>query len=246
MINNVKQKIINELVKSLDVPDSAYEAAERRYKDLGEWLQKSPSSKSRTFCPSVSCQGSFRLGTTVRPLSGDDYDLDMACTLTSGLDTDAITQKELKALLGDDLECYRNERGIFEGLEEKHRCWRLNYQDELNFHMDNVPGIPAEDSVRRTVKAGMIKMGQAESLSGKVSEHAVSITDDRHPHYFQKTSGWLVSNPEGYALWFESQMWLAKRFLVKHALDENVASVDEQVPIDMNYESSKSKGIMKH
>ena len=83
---------MDELVKGLDVPDSAYEAAGRRYEDLGKWLHDPQKADSAVYGPLVSPQGSFRLGTTVKPYQGEDYDLDMAFTLTEGFSKQDLTQ----------------------------------------------------------------------------------------------------------------------------------------------------------
>ena len=38
MSNPIRNRIIKEIAGSIDIPDSAYEKAEARYKDLGEWF----------------------------------------------------------------------------------------------------------------------------------------------------------------------------------------------------------------
>ncbi len=142
MADTTRKLIIEEITKSLDVPDSAYEAAERRYKDLGKWLHDQNKAACASFRPHVSPQGSFRLGTVNKPWKREDFDLDLTCKLLEGFSKEAYSQKQLKELLGNDLEKYRQERAIQDDFEEKHRCWRLNYQDQLNFHMYFVPVIP--------------------------------------------------------------------------------------------------------
>ena len=115
---------MDKIIKALDVPDSAYQLAIRRYEDLGEWLQDPEKAKSADFSPHVLPQGSFRLGTVVHPLKGEDYDLDVACKLQEGMTKSSWTQKRLKLLFREDLEGYRKARDIQEELEEKRRCWR--------------------------------------------------------------------------------------------------------------------------
>ena len=87
-------------------------------------------------------QGSFRLGTANKPENDEEYDLDMGCNLRQHLSKDTNTQEQLKVLVGDELELYRKARTIKEELAEKTRCWRLEYADDLSFHMDIVPCIP--------------------------------------------------------------------------------------------------------
>lgn len=227
MANITRKFIVEEIAKLLDVPDSAYEAAERRYKDLGEWLHDQNKAGCASFGPHVSPQGSFRLGTVNKPWNREDFDLDLTCKLQDEFSKDIYAQRQLKELLGKDLEKYRQERAIHDKLEEKHRCWRLNYQDQLKFHMDVVPGIPEEETSRLAFREQMIRTGLEESLAGVVAELATAITDNRSPNYDKISPHWNISNPEGYAKWFESRMRQARTLLEVRASMEKVAKVDE-------------------
>ncbi|CAH7232225.1 Nucleotidyltransferase [Vibrio chagasii] len=200
------EQLLSQLVEDLDLPDSAYETAVDRYESIGEWLGREGSSCADCD-PHIFPQGSFRLGIAIKPLSGlEEYDLDLACNLRSGVDSTTHTQKELKELIGTELELYRNARGIKQPVEEKHRCWRLEYADNLKFHMDVVPCVPESEIRKKSLVVAMESYGIVESLAQKVAELAVGITDDRHLNYSQKVSDWLISNPEGYAQWFENNM----------------------------------------
>ena len=227
MAVSIRSLAIEDIIKALDVPDGAYEAAERRYRDLGEWLHDDGKAQSASFDPHVFPQGSFRLGTVTKPWKRDDYDLDLSCKLQDGLTKASHTQKQLKLLLGADIEAYRRERGIERRLEETHRCWRLKYKDDLNFHMDIVPAIPETEDDRQILLERMVKTGAEEVLARDVSQHAASITDNRHPRYAIISPDWPVSNQEGYALWFESRMRQAQQLLESRAAMEKVAKVDD-------------------
>lgn len=214
------------IVESLDIPDSAYEKAEGRYQDIGEWLGNDESSCSY-YEPHISPQGSFRLGTVNRPLNGkEEYDLDLGCKLQKGISKAEYTQKQVKNIVGKELERYRKARGIEEQTEEKHRCWRLIYKDHLKFHMDIVPCIPEEQIRRQSIKEAMVREGTESVLASQVSEFTISITDDRHSQYDKICSEWQISNPEGYARWFENRMKQASRYLNERVLVEKAASVD--------------------
>lgn len=223
----LKRNIINELAKTLDIPDSAYEAAANQYHDLGEWLMDESKAKSAQYAPDVSPQGSFRFGTVTRPWKRDDYDLDLACNFKVGLTKGNCSQVFLKNLLGADLEAYREERHIREALEEKHRSWRLYYQDHIKFHLDSTPSIPQSAGTRLVLEQRMMRAGTTEVLARDVAKHAVAITDDRHPQYREISPNWLISNPEGYARWFEVRMRQAQQFLQTRAIMENGAKVDD-------------------
>lgn len=221
------RSIIEEILLSLDIPESAYEKAEARYKDLGDWFDRD-ESKCSPFSPHIYPQGSFRLGTVVRPLHGRiEYDLDLGCRLREGITKYSHTQKQLKTLVGIDLEAYRLARRIESALEEKNRCWRLPYKDEMSFHIDSVPSIPEDDAIKASLRESMIKFGAVKSLAERVTSLAGAITDKRAPDYSQISPHWKVSNSEGFALWFESRVKFASGLLEEQALMAKSAKVDD-------------------
>lgn len=201
-----KNYILENIIKNLELPESAYEKARKRYEDLGEWFGREESTvKDKD--PHIFAQGSFRLGTAIYPLNSDDaYDLDLACKLRKGVTKDSNTQEFLKEVVGQELEAYRIARGIKAPKEEKHRCWRLEYQDDLSFHMDIVPCIPADEIRLKRIQESIRQSGVEEFLAESASQLTVSITDDRHEGYRQICDNWHISNPEGYSQWFEFRM----------------------------------------
>ena len=210
--------VLGKILEAIELPEGAYEKAEKRYKDLGEWLQRKEST-CVDFDPHVFPQGSFRLGIANRPYKDEEYDLDMGCNLRRAITKDKVTQEQLKQLIGNELEWYRTARNIKEDLAEKKRCWRLEYADDLSFHMDIVPCIPESDDVRDVLKARMVGTTHLEDdLAKDVSALAVSITDNTAPGYRSRTKEWRISNPEGYARWFETRMRTASEFLTEREL----------------------------
>jgi len=207
MITNEQKKVIIEtMIKLLELPDSAYDKARKRYKDLGEWFESEDSAVAGNN-PHIFPQGSFCLGTAIRPLDkSDKFDLDLACKLRDGISKESNTQQYLKKIIGQELETYRKARGIKKELESKHRCWRLEYQDDLSFHMDIVPCIPAGGVRYKAILESMRKSGLDDFVAGSASKTTISITDDRHKGYMNICSDWEISNPEGYAKWFEYRM----------------------------------------
>ncbi len=227
MTNHITTRIINEVAGGLDIPDSAYQTAKKRYDDLGEWFHRK-EAHCFNFDPHVYPQGSFRLGTVIRPLSEDEeYDLDLGCRLRAKVTKATHTQMQLKELVGQDLEDYRQARNIKEQMEEMHRCWRLKYADDMQFHLDSVPSIPEGLTRKQVIVEAMMRAGVGERLARAVTEHTGAITDNRHPLYAVITDDWRISNSEGYARWFESRMKLAQRLLEGRALAANKAQVDE-------------------
>ena len=227
MSNITTKRIIEEIAELIDIPDSSYELAENRYKDLADWFGR-PEARCSKLDPHLSPQGSFRLGTVVRPLDENgEYDLDMGCRLRTGITKATHTQKQLKYLVGDDLENYRVARSIKETREEKHRCWRLKYADTLSFHLDVVPSIPEGVARKQMIKEAMVKNGSADTLAKAVADLAGAITDNTLISYPIISDDWRISNSEGYALWFESRMELAKLLLEKWASAAKAAKIDK-------------------
>lgn len=226
-----KDLLFEKTVALLELPESAYEKAEERYVDLGNWLGRE-ESECETYDPLIFPQGSFRLGTAIRPLvEGEAYDLDLGCNLRQGITKASHTQEALKSIVGKELERYRAARRISAALEAKHRCWRLEYQDHLNFHMDIVPCIPADDSRRGMILESLRKSWNDDVLAESVAHLTVSITDDRHPRYRNTCEDWKISNPEGYAKWFESRMEEAYLGLLEKAQVEPIPVYRRKTPL---------------
>lgn len=183
------------LADELDIAPSLYRKAADRHASLGAWLCRPESSLAR-FRPQVRPQGSFRYGLVIKPLvENASYDLDQVVVLEA-LRTEDLSQAELKSRFGDELAAYARAHGMLQP-EEKHRCWCLNYRDEVAFHLDSLPSVPAGVGTLLSLRAAGVEEPWAAP--------AVAITDDRHPLYGVVGADWLTSNPRGFARWFEAQ-----------------------------------------
>ena len=207
MTNGKESLILEKIVELLELPDSAYEKAKHRYEDLGDWFDRDDSLLSSNDVH-IFPQGSFRLGTAIRPLdSKEEYDLDLACNAREGILKSTHTQKQLKEIVGAELELYRKAKGIKAEKDEKRRCWRLEYQDSLSFHMDIVPCIPLDESITNLIYEDIHeKFVSDTNLARDISNKSLSITDMEKDSYEEIYPDWNISNPEGYAIWFESRM----------------------------------------
>lgn len=223
MSNEIHAGNIDALIEAIEIPPTAYDKAESRYKDLAGWFGRKEAA-CFPYDPHIYPQGSFRLGTVVR---SEEYDLDFGCRLRKGISKATHTQKQLKALVGGDMEAYRQARQILDKLDEKHRCWRLKYADELKFHMDAVPSIPEDAERRQMLRKAMVEASVDECLAERVSNLAGAITDNTLPNYPIISPDWRISNSEGYALWFESRMKLAMQLLERRAVLAKAAKVDD-------------------
>lgn len=234
-----KQLLLERMVELLELPDPAYQKAKDRYEDIGEYL-----SREQSIChnnnPHIFPQGSFRLGTAIKPLDdSEEYDLDLACNLSKGISRGTHTQADLKQLIGREIESYREARNIRLPVEEKHRCWRLEYADHLSFHIDIVPCIPEDISRQRLLTESMVAAGEDRILSESVSHYAVSITDNRHPQYKQFCNDWNISNPEGYAKWFESRMRSESTIILEKAQIDELPLYKRKSPLQRSIQLLK-------
>lgn len=185
---------------ALDIPRSYYEKAAARHKSVGGWLCR-PESTLATYRPKVRPQGSFRFGTVTRPIVPDaEYDLDHVVVL-EGLTPATLSQKALKDMLGAELAAYARAYNMRLPVEHN-RCWRLQYRDDVPFHLDSVPCVLADIGTREA----LLRAGVDEALAFR----AVAITDRRHPCYRVLHPGWSTSNPRGFARWFTQRAALGR------------------------------------
>lgn len=212
-------RLLEDLVEELQVPRSRYEQAQKSYNSLGEWLHRKESSVLSDD-PDVYVQGSFQLGTAIKPASDEeDYDIDMVCRLRR--DMSENRQVDIKNLVGNEIKSYAKSKGMHRPSNGR-RCWTLSYADGAQFHMDILPAIP--DLTRRK------SLADRGSEIGRLGKTALAITDREHQNYERISHDWRSSNPKGYALWFKDRMGpLFRKRAADHARELR-ASV-EDVPI---------------
>lgn len=207
MVQTIDKSILDEMVEQLDLPEYVVEQTIRRYESLGEWFGRE-NSTFKDIQVDIFPQGSFALGTTIKPINNqEEYDLDMGGKVNVSQFKNQYSQEDLKKMVGIELENYRIAKGIKQDLDEKHRCWRLEYKDEIKFHLDIVPCIPLHTDNQANYKQQLQEAYQYDSaLNEAVANLAINITDDRLENYSIISQDWQISNPEGYLKWFEDRM----------------------------------------
>lgn len=217
---SIAKNYLESLVEELEISDARYEQVEGRYNSLGDWLNRYAST-IREYGPSVYVQGSFGLGTVIKPLHADvEYDIDVVCELKH-LNKAQLSQATLKEMVGDEVERYRRAHSMSKPLREGRRCWTLYYSDGAQFHMDVVPAL----SNGRDVQLLLERRGRDASRAGT----AIAITDNERLDYSQITEDWPRSNPKGYVAWFKERMRVQLE-LRKRALAEAVKASIEEIP----------------
>lgn len=204
MQETLNKNILHDMIDQLDLPESVDKKVRERYASLSRWFSREESSLKDI---DIFSQGSFALGTTIKPLSDDEeYDLDMGCKVKIAGYKVSHSQKELKEMIGKELELYRKKVGIQNPLEPKRRCWRLEYKDEVPFHLDIVPCIPLEDEQKVIYEQYLAKSYDDEAFSREVAHLAVNITDNETDNYEVVSTDWNISNSQGYVKWFQHKM----------------------------------------
>lgn len=167
-------KYLRKLAENLDISDTMRDKAIESYTAVGKWLGDCAEDSSVKISP----QGSFYLGTVIKPVSdNDEYDIDLVCLLK---DKHGASEYEIKNLVGDRLK----EHGKYAKMldtEEGKRCWTLNYDE---FHRDILPSAPKDSIYLEPYLTGL-------RLTHKVAPNK----------YIPK-----YSNPYKYHAWFEDRM----------------------------------------
>lgn len=127
---------LEALCENLEPTTTQSDEAEARYNTASRWL--AGSSHPALAGVSIYVQGSTAIGTTVKPIGRNEYDVDLIARLNSV--ARGFPPAFVKRLIGDRLK----EHGVYaQLLKEMCRCWRLDYANE--FHLDITPSVPNPD-----------------------------------------------------------------------------------------------------
>lgn len=170
------ERILSDLASVINIGDTLFQTADDVYTDLGKWIEKKSEEEKSNYHVLIYPQGSFALGTVVKPITDkDDYDLDLVCQVQCG--TSLLAEDLKNKVVKQWLVGYKKTSC---DIEEKRRCWHVEYEEVPSFHMDIIPAIPRYPS--------------------KPESTMINITDkdkDRIPVYIYQGS-----NPKGYINWF--------------------------------------------
>ena len=204
---SVFKQSLNKLADALDISDSAYDKIETSYKSLGEWFCRD-NSGIKEDKPEIYPQGSFKLGTAIKPITDeDDYDIDLVCQLNSPKITIAtISQKDLKEKIGKEIALYAESQKMRTTPEEKKRCWRLSYADP-KYHLDALPAL--------------------SNPTACSSSTCISITNNTKSNYKRIHPDWESSDPKGYAEWFKKRMEVRFNEIRSRMADDARATVED-------------------
>ena len=184
---------LRQIAKELDITDEKYENAVSSYKAVGTYLSNNIDTQVEIFP-----QGSFKLGTVIKPLSDeDDYDIDLVCKVKKFFSK----PQDLKNEVGQALKLSDRYSKMLQ--EEGKRCWTLKYADKAQYHMDILPAI--EDITY-------------------CSNKKLKITNkDENTNIYTFTT----TTPEAYFEWFDKKQKEEKRRLLESFAFQNNKNIAE-------------------
>lgn len=134
------ERVLEKIAYDLNISDAQYEAAQNKYAQMAKHIDKSTADKKIILYP----QGSFALGTIIRPIEKEDeYDLDFVFEYNNYNSSASNLKFETQSILQNYGKCKIN---------EKRRCWQVTYDDNPQFHMDIIPAIAQEKFINITNK----------------------------------------------------------------------------------------------
>ncbi len=197
--------ILDKLGANLDITDTQYKLAEKRYASIGKWLSEGEyclvDKKLCLMNGEIYPQGSLKLQTAVKPLGQDEFDVDLVF-FTPNVSTSDIEPMELNRLIGNRLrenDDYKRMMNASPDQGRLKRGWRITYAKE--FHLDITP-----------------------SINNYVEVHSNSeLVPDR------KVQDWKPSNPKDYASWFNEIVEKVPSFKTSIGLGSILATEDHKV-----------------
>lgn len=132
----LKNQILDDYTDKLDISDSDKERLEQTYERVADWLKKGDELSKLDI--HIFSQGSVGLGTVIKPVGRDDYDVDAVCKFDKK--DICLGAEKLKQLVGDRLK--ENKSLDYHLDEEGKRCWTLIYKD---YHIDVLPSVATND-----------------------------------------------------------------------------------------------------
>ena len=218
-----RRKDILRLIESIDISPSLYKNAVEKYQAITAYLV------NHGFDADMYPQGSFALGTVVRPSKNNqdaNYDLDFICQVKSS--RNEITASALWEKLKEVLE----NSPYADKLTEYDKCFTVEYADVngVGFSIDIVPA--ADESTERKYKL------QCDSEHPELIGTSIVIPDTG-----TQRSTWVTNNPKGYQKWFErinEPYRLHSQLENRRAIFENYPGIFasiEKIPLELERSS---------
>lgn len=186
-------RMYRKIAAEIEISEAQADKAKESYEEVGKFL----NNNIKQYDVKIFPQGSFRLGTVIKPISDkDEYDIDLVATI----DNKFTSAKELKNIVGDVL---KGSDRYSEKIEEEKRCWTIEYAESANYHMDILPTMRSDTYFRN-------------------KELIMTHKEDENSNYeFRQT------NPEAYYDWFVKRMEEEKKKLTEEYAIRNKMEIVE-------------------
>ncbi len=177
------EQLLAEYAASLGITDAQRENARAKYEAIGQWLNS--GQFFRDYGPIIYPQGSFALGTVVRPGVGEEFDLDIIVQLTRG---DILkSSKEIKEAVNQRLsEANKDNPCLNADKKSWPMCYTLSFPKK--FSMDVVPA-----RYEYADRINHLKLKHPDKA--RFLDTAIKVVN--------RAEQWLESNPKGYIKWFD-------------------------------------------
>jgi len=139
-----REELLARIAQELQLDKTRAERMDNAYKAISELLEKD-NDFFEDLIIEVYAQGSKRIGTTVKPINNEDFDLDIILHIYDPYYRH--TPEEIYNALVKSLENDSYYKSI---MEKKKRCVRLNYKGD--FHMDILPACMPDHFQRERIK----------------------------------------------------------------------------------------------
>ncbi|WP_313261253.1 nucleotidyltransferase [Sphingobacterium multivorum] len=135
--NQQLDDLLNRIAEKLQLDDTRRSSAERSYNAVSEWIEADIGFFKNVLF-NIYPQGSYRIGTNVKPLNGEEFDLDIVIHMM--LPYESFDPIEVL----NELERRLKEHGQYKTMiQRKNRCIRIIYANL--FHIDILPAFQESD-----------------------------------------------------------------------------------------------------
>lgn len=139
-----REELLARIAQELQLDKSRAERMETAYNSVADLLKKD-NDFFENLEIEVYAQGSKRIGTTVKPINGEDFDLDIVLHIY-----DPFFNHTPERIYNALVRSLEKDSYYKEIMEKKKRCVRLNYKSD--FHMDILPGCMPDLFQREMIK----------------------------------------------------------------------------------------------
>lgn len=171
-----KDELLAITAANLELDATRKQQMESAYRAVNDVLA-SDEEFFNNYTINVYAQGSLLIGTTVKPLSGKEFDLDIV------LHIEKSYLSQTPGEIYDELYRVLSEHGTYKKLlEKKNRCVRINYNSD--FHMDILPGcIISTDNERIMIAEDSRRISWSRTNPKGYAEWFKQISEKEKAHF---------------------------------------------------------------